>query len=277
MQLSVANQGYLVYVTFGILIAVTPFVLIELPISITNYNQAFYDVFEEAPEGSWIVSIRTCHYFTVDGGLRGVNEAWHKHVLYDKGLKIFLINVGVGHGQEQLPSYTFRFYEEFFEVPLNEAPIYGSQIVYLGYVPIPQENAYTSLRDNIFAIKDTDYWGTPLASMPMFTAEDAISSWNEAYAITDIQEIAIAMFPEQKKVDIMDDSWISYGAAFFTSGQIDGFIGGMRGGAEYEKLTGYLGANTLVMTQSFFSAGYVVILVIAGSVLYLVRRGGGSS
>jgi hypothetical protein len=277
MQLSVANQGYLVYLTFGILIAVTPFVLIDLPISISDYNQAFYDVFEDAPEGSWIVSGGTCSYFTVDGGLRGVNEAWHKHVLYDKNMRLFIVNVGVGHGQEQGPSFHFKFYEQFFGVPLNEAPIYGTQIVYLGYVPIPQENAYTSLRDNIFAVKDTDYWGTPLNSLPMFNDAYAIDSWNDAYAITDIQEIAIAMFPTVNKVAIMDDSWLSYGSAFFTTGQIDGFIGGMRGGAEYEKLTGYLGANTLVMTQSFFSSTYVVILVIAGSVLYLVKRGGGSS
>jgi hypothetical protein len=277
MQLSIANQGYLVYLTFGILIAVTPFVLIELPISISDYNQAFYDVFETAPDGAWIVSIRTCDYFKTEGGLRGVNEAWHKHVLYDKGLRLFIVNVGVGHGQEQLPSYHFSFYEDFFGVPLNEAPIYGTQIVYLGYIPIPQENAYTSLRDNIFALKTTDYWGTSLSSLPMFNDEYTINSWREAYAITEIQEIEIAMFPDVKKVAIYDDSWLSYGSAFFSTGQIDGFIGGMRGGAEYEKLTGYLGANTLVMIQSFFSAGYVVILVIAGSLLYFVRRGRGAS
>jgi hypothetical protein len=111
----------------------------------------------------------------------------------------------------------------------------------------------------------------------MFNDEYTINSWREAYAITEIQEIEIAMFPDVKKVAIYDDSWLSYGSAFFSTGQIDGFIGGMRGGAEYEKLTGYLGANTLVMIQSFFSAGYVVILVIAGSLLYLVRRGRGAS
>lgn len=275
MKISVANQGYLVYVFFGIIIAVTPFIKIALPISISDYNQAFYDVIENAPEGAWVVGASWLDYFNARGGLRGATFAYHKHALYDKGLKIFHANFGIGHANEQLTAFTLGFYEEFLGVPLNESPLYGTQIVYLGYLPIPQENAYTSFVDNIYGVKLTDHWGTPLEDLPMFQGEDAISSWSEAYAIMGWQDIEIALFPELKKIFIADDSWLSYGSAVFATGQVAGFIGGMRGGAEYEILTTYIGECSLVMIQSFFSAGFVVIAVIIGSVWYLVKRNGG--
>lgn len=57
---------------------------------------------------------------------------------------------------------------------------------------------------------------------------------------------------------------------FLRAGQLIGLLGGMRGGAEFEKLTGYQAKATTFMLSQTFAHAIVIFFVIVGNIAYFV-------
>ena len=62
---------------------------------------------------------------------------------------------------------------------------------------------------------------------------------------------------------------------YLDSGQLTGLMGGMKGGAEYEKLTGFLAKATMAMVSQTAAHIFVVLFIVIGNLAYFVTRGKG--
>jgi hypothetical protein len=60
---------------------------------------------------------------------------------------------------------------------------------------------------------------------------------------------------------------------YLDSGQLTGLMGGMKGGAEYEKLTGFLAKATMAMVSQTAAHIFVVLFIVIGNLAYFVTRG----
>jgi hypothetical protein len=57
---------------------------------------------------------------------------------------------------------------------------------------------------------------------------------------------------------------------FLRAGQLVGLLGGMRGGAEFEKLTGFKDKATTFMLSQTFAHGVVILFIVVGNIAYFV-------
>lgn len=57
---------------------------------------------------------------------------------------------------------------------------------------------------------------------------------------------------------------------FLRAGQLTGLLGGMRGAAEFEKLTGFRAKATTFMLSQTFAHGIVMLFIIVGNIAYFV-------
>jgi hypothetical protein len=60
---------------------------------------------------------------------------------------------------------------------------------------------------------------------------------------------------------------------YLDSGQLTGLLGGMKGGAEYEKLTGYIAKATMSMVSQTAAHIFVVLFIVIGNLAYFMTRG----
>lgn len=62
---------------------------------------------------------------------------------------------------------------------------------------------------------------------------------------------------------------------YLDTGQLSGLMGGMKGGAEYEKLVGIKAKATMAMVSQTAAHIFVVLFIIVGNVAYFATRGKG--
>ncbi|HBC45618.1 MAG TPA: hypothetical protein DCZ43_01085, partial [candidate division Zixibacteria bacterium] len=60
---------------------------------------------------------------------------------------------------------------------------------------------------------------------------------------------------------------------YLDTGQLTGLMGGMKGGAEYEKLTGFKAKATMAMVSQTAAHIFVVLFIIIGNLAYFMTRG----
>lgn len=236
---------------------VLPHVKIAIPLSTTQYTQDFYDVIKEAPDGGWTIGGAPGSMAVLM--LRGPFEAMYKQMLYEKNLKMILISAYSAGGSELAEVDALTFFRQMFGHELGEDPLYGKQIIYLGYVNIPNEMVWPSLANDIYSIKIVDYQNIPLSSFPMMQGPDAIKNAREVDFINSFSgELAYSLFPDIPIITINLQPGISM--LEWKAGLLTGMVGGTRGGAEYEQLTGYLGS----CTENMLVSSAIAVAIIGG-------------
>ncbi len=60
---------------------------------------------------------------------------------------------------------------------------------------------------------------------------------------------------------------------YLNTGQLSGLLGGMKGGAEFEKLVGHKARATLSMVSQTAAHIFVILLIVVGNIAYFATRG----
>ena len=60
---------------------------------------------------------------------------------------------------------------------------------------------------------------------------------------------------------------------YLDTGQLSGLMGGMKGGAEYEQLTGMRAKATMSMVSQTAAHIFVVLFIVIGNLAYFMTRG----
>lgn len=260
-----------IFLLMGLAVAIPVLVPLRLPIGISREAQAFYDAIDSLQAGDEVIFSFDYEPDTM-AELDPMSLAALRHIFAKDVQVLALANYPGGPGIAQ----------RILEQAATEAgKQYGSDYVFLGYNP---DYTATMLRmgESIRATFPTDHYGTPTDSLPLLREADR-------YADTELL-VTIAS-------SVLGEYWIIFAGGpfhqkivagntaiqavliypYFQTGQLAGFLGGLKGAAEYEKLIGREGAATLGMDPQSMAHLLIVCLVVLGNVAYLVgRRRGGS-
>ncbi|HDR06529.1 MAG TPA: hypothetical protein ENN88_02750 [Candidatus Coatesbacteria bacterium] len=134
-----------------------------------------------------------------------------------------------------------------------------------------------SLGEEIKNVYPNDFYGTPLDVMPLF---DGVRSYDDMAAAIDISwsstpeawvEFAGVPFGIPVLVGCTAVSAPQY-YAYLQTGQMAGLLGGLKGAAEYERVTNSPGSAGRGMVAQFGVHALIVLLIVLGNVAYFVGR-----
>ncbi|MBN1424685.1 hypothetical protein JXA88_09015 [Candidatus Fermentibacteria bacterium] len=221
-----------------------------------------YDFIEAMPENSPVIMSFDYEPATL-AELDPMAEAMLKH-LFRKNARVMgmtLLPGGVGLAENLLRQEAAAANME-----------YGHNWLFLGYVP-DGTAAMLRMGENVAMVFPTDQYGTPLDSFPMMRG---VKNYRHIGLVICYSSTAMPQLWAQYAHD-------RYGAAvavgataveavrlypYHDSGQMVGFLGGLKGAAEYETLIESPGDGIRGMDAQTISHVFIVVMIILGNVGY---------
>jgi len=256
-----------IFLLIAISVILPMFLPITIPEKITDQTQALYDAMQAIPEGTTIMIPFEIWPSTLPEteplARAAVRHAFMRH------LKIVsLSNIGAGG-----PSIAERVLREEGKA---FGKIYGVDYVNLGY-KANYLAVLTGMGTSIRSIYPTDYSGTPLDSLPIMKNVDSYRDIGFVFAISDNATIDYWVSIVGARFGVKMGAGVTAVMApklfaYVDAKQLVGLLGGMKGGAEYEKLinrpdwaTRGMGAQSLIHL-------IIVGFIILGNIGYFAGR-----
>ncbi len=185
--------------------------------------------------------------------------------------------------QRQLKTYVVSFNPggpNFFETLVAQSELssrpYGTDWVNLGYLA-GGETAMAAMAQGIVATYPTDFRGNNTASLPIMSDVTDINGIALAISVTSgemtrwwIRQIGDPYkIPLATLCNMVDAPLLT---PYVQANQLIGIVAGLRGGAEYEKLTGTLGLGSAGMDAQSLAHILVLALVLVGNIGYLSTK-----
>lgn len=239
---------------------------IGMPIVVGPESQAFYDALEAVKPGETILFA-----FDYEADTRAELDPMALSVwryCLEHGIRIVAITNYPGG-----PGVAEAVYREAAE---ETGATYGEDFAFLGY-NADWQGTMLRLGESIRATFPTDQYGTPTTELPVMQGIDryadipllvsiASSSLAEYWAI-------FAGGQYQQKIvtgNTAVQAILIY--PYYNAGQIVGFLGGLKGAAELEVLTGVTGDATRGMDAQSTGHALIVFFIVMGNVAYVVGR-----
>jgi hypothetical protein len=261
-----------IFLLVAIAIIIPFFMSFVVKITVSPPVQAVYDYVEKLPPGSLVMI--SCDYDPPSSPeLQPMAEAMLKY-FFMKDFKVIILGLWPqGSVQAKIAV------DQLMEDPLIKAKNlqYGTDYVNLGYTA---GNEFVILRmgTDIHAAFPVDYNGTPISQLPLMQNVKNFDNIAFVYNIS-------AGYPGTYE-------WVIFGvdrfrvklaagntavqaplvSPYVQTGQLIGLLGGMRGAAEYEEVSGYHGKATSFMRSQTFSHGVVIFFIIVGNLAYFATR-----
>jgi len=256
----------LIFVLIALSVAVPLVIKIGLPNEVTSEVMQVYDEIDRLDSGS-VVLVSFDHEASSLPEVKPMALAILRHC-FAKKLKVIglaLLAEGTVIGDQVLRE-TADEYEA----------LYGKDYVFLGFRPQFQA-AMLGMGEDIRRVFPEDYSGTPLIRLPMMrkvenyedvalivsVADGDMPVWWVDYAVSRYHKrLAVAA------TAVMATSFYP----FLSSGQMIGFLGGLKGAAEYEILIDKPGMGQRGMDAQSVCHLVIILLVIAGNVGYFMKK-----
>ena len=265
----------------------------QIKIDVTSEVQSLYDTIESLPEGSR--TLISCDY---DPGsepeLQPMAEAGLRLFIKDH-LKFVIIglwpqgpmqaNKALRAINEVKSGYiirngdTLRFGQDLIVVG-GDTIQYGVDFINLGFQS-GNELVIQRMGSSIPAAFPNDASGRPIADFPIMRGLNKLSDFDFIYNLS-------AGYPGTVEwVQFAVDRFhVPCGAGntavqapqvypYLNTGQLSGLMGGMKGGAEFEKLIGHKAKATMAMVSQTAAHIFVVLFILIGNLAYFATRGRG--
>lgn len=154
--------------------------------------------------------------------------------------------------------------------------VYGTDYVMLGY----KAGSATIIKQacgNLDSAWPTDARGTPLGRLPLTRSLHGLRDADLVFAVCDnnlLDAYAAIVATEHGKplAGVTNAVMMPILSPYLDAGQISGLVGGLRGGAEYETLTGRPGDATDGMTAQSTMHLLIAALIIIANLSYAAER-----
>jgi len=235
-----------------------------LPVPINDITMLSYEAMEELNPGD-LIAIS----FDYGGGsaaeLYPQNLVMMKHALA-KGLRVITVAFAIAGPEMADQCITESGYEAAGE--------YGVDYVNLGFAA-GFETAMSAFAQDPHSLFAADFRGTPISDLPIMDGFNGLDDLALiAFTTSTSQDHYIRQWTgyDAKVVGCIQSLYFSVMNVYMGTGQIVGFINGLRGSAEYELLTKELGVGVLTMDQASITHLYAVILLVIGNIGYYLTR-----
>lgn len=257
-------------ILYWILVAIIIFSLffpIGLPLKVSSTTQQFYQVLQKVPDGSVIIlSIDTTVEIWPENGSGAVAIAKY---IASRHFKTIIWGT--------VPDASLLGEKYIVPVLKKEGLEYGKDYVFVGFFP-GGETTVAQLAANIKGVIKKDFYGNPIENLPMMKD---INSAKDVALVIDIEALnGTEFYVRHWKpagvpiISSVNGVTISGYLPFLGSGQISGMLMGIKGNAEFEKLTGRLGEGVAAMDMLSLTETALIILVIVGNITLIRRRWG---
>lgn len=257
----------IVYIFIFLAVTIPFFLKPVVKLNSSPWAKRAYEIVDEAAKVGKPILISFDYDPATIAELQPMAKAILRHA-FSKGIKVVAINNipnGTSLGAVTMDSVAKEFNKE-----------YGKDYVYLGYVPqtmLVMLNFGEDFRKSYVK----DFRGLLIKDIPIL---NNIQNYADFHVVIDLSGTAmpksfIVFGVEKYNFNFITGATAVSGTEYFTylqSGQMDGLLIGMKGAAEYEGLSGFIGdAMSGMASQSW---GHIVILlfIIIGNVLYYVKK-----
>jgi hypothetical protein len=251
---------YVIILGMAFILAFQP---ITWPIQINPWTQDAYDTVESLPDGSVaVIYAQITNY--VNGATSEPQRIVLKHFI-QKGFKVIVVAQ-----LEESAIFTEHLLRYIYGDPVYENPLYGEEIVYLGFLP-GLSSIYELHKQDLWAFYPVDAYGNTLADMPItqeiknvpddvdiiygINARGLDGAFAVPFGINWIQCAGSGTYPME---------WVL--------GVSKGYVIGQKGAAEYELLSGIKSAGMGFVSIMVIYGIFVTIVIIAINIRYAMRR-----
>lgn len=238
-----------------------------LPVPIQDITRSSFYALDELNPGD-LIAIS----FDYAGGsaaeLYPQNLVIMKHAL-EKELRV--VTVAFAIGGPEMAETCIR------ESGYEAAKEYGVDYVNLGF-SAGFETAMSAFASDPHSLITSDLYGTPIEDIPIMDDFNNIEDLKYiAFTTSTSQDHYIRQWTgySTKVVGCIQSLYFSVMNVYMGTGQIEGFINGLRGSAEYELLTGNLGVGVMTMDQASVTHLYAILLLVVGNIGYFALRSRG--
>ncbi len=239
--------------------------------SVTRQVQNVYDFVEKLEEGSTVILSFDYEPSTM-AELDPMARTLLKH-LFRKKARVLGMALLAG-----APGIAESILQEEADAAEKE---YGIEWVFLGYVPAPTA-AMLRIGEDISMVYPTDQYGTLITEFPLMRS---VKNYRDIDLVISLSSTAMPQFWAQYAHDRYGAP-VAVGATaveairmypYHDSGQIVGFLGGLKGAAEYETLVGQPGEGIKGMDAQTIAHLFMVLMIVIGNVGHVIERRRGKS
>jgi len=250
-----------------------PFILpIPLPIYISKESRDLFEWVDNIPDGSTVI-LTFDYYPSTIAEVEPMSRAAVKQ-LWSKNIKIIAMSTVPLGG----PSITARVLDEMAKgwavEELGEEKKYGVDYINLGYKP-DYKAVILGMGEDFRKIYPTDFRGVPLDDYVIMRGINSYADIAFLFIVADngIVDEWVTIANRQYGLPmgagvtaVMAPKFYSY----LQSNQMVGLLGGMKGGAEYEKLIEREGMSTLFMGPQSSVHMVIILFILIGNTAYFL-------
>lgn len=264
-----------IFLVVGIAVALPLFLNIDQGIQITPATRGIYDSVEALQPGSRV--ILACDY---DPGsapeIQPMAVTFLKHAM-SRGLRVIILGLWPqGPMQADLALRDAMAHPQIKALDLQ----YGVDYINLGFQP-GNEVVIQRMGSSIPAAFPRDYRGDPVGNFPIMEGVRDFSDIAYVFNVsagTPGTEQWVQFAGDRFRTRVGSGSTAVQAPQFYPyfPRQISGILGGMKGAAEYEEITGFLGKGSSFMLSQSSSHMVVVLFIVIGNIAFFISRRGRS-
>jgi hypothetical protein len=238
-----------------------------IPISIRDPTRNVFNFIESLPEDGKPLLLSLDYTAGGQTEIKPGMIAVVKHLM-DNNQKFVIVGIGTDESTALMQSL-------INELDLESRYDYGVDYVGIGFIP-GGEITVASLAEDFQNVIETDAYGNKVSDLQL-TAD--IEGVEDFAAMIPFDSAGVMMFWVRNwtTYDIPFFAAFTAGseptyAAFYNAGDIEGYLAGLRGGAEYELLTGYLSLGVKSMDLQSLTHLYAFAVLVVGNIVIYIRR-----
>lgn len=262
--------GYLILFVIILVLALVP---VAVPIVPTELTMKGYNHIQSLGPDSKPILL-----------LSGLSGAWYiEYVIAQRAVMTHIIQRGIpvvcmSRDTSSVPNDISELTNEY-AIPygkqnLWESPVYGTKIVYLGYIETAGALTFT-LADNFRALTTVDYRGTPFDNLPVMKNIKNVADFSYVIYSNPMERTAPTAIYLPYKVKLMSIEsvgGIGWIVDLYSAGLVESIIAGAKGAAEYESLLGIGGQGHRWASIIVGMSVYAVIGIIVANAYYVLQR-----
>ncbi|QOR33763.1 hypothetical protein IMX26_09635 [Clostridium sp. 'deep sea'] len=257
----------IIYLLIFLALAIPLLNPIGLPFSINEASQRFYDEVEALQPGD-VVLLSFDYSPSGSAQLDPQGRAVLKHVFSKPGVKVVTVAFWPSG-----PLFSDKF---IAELEGTHDKVYGEDYVSLGYIA-GAETAISAVAKNFHQAFSVDRRNNKVSDIPMMknikSAADVnlmISFSSGSPGIPEHIRQIVTVYGT-KFVAGMNSVSVSANTPYYNAGQLQGYLNGLRGAAEYEMLNNDPGPATASMDSLSFSHLTVILFILLGNIAYFTN------
>jgi hypothetical protein len=266
MIMTSAKTRWIIFAALFIVVVLSYTITISLDVEASPEVKKTFEYIDSLPSGSVII-VSFDHEASSLPEIKPIASAIISHAFKNDikiiGLSLFAEGTAIG-------------YHMLSELAAESGRIYGQDYVFLGFKP-QHISAILGMGESIRRIFPEDYLGRPTGSFPMMKNIDNYEGTAAAISLSDgdrgVQwiEYAGARY-NQKILAGLTAAMLTTYDPYLNSGQLYAAVGGLRGAAEYEILSGKPGRGNRGLLAQSAAHIFLIALIIVGNTLYFRRR-----